>query len=79
VFFIIQFHIFSQPGVRFLLRSNSRLCYRLVEAMYITIELKSARSQATNNYDQLIVSILNLLAAISFLGNDDASQFEISG
>lgn len=68
------------PGIHFLLRPNSRLCSKMVEALYVAIDLKSERSQNVAGYDQLIVSILTLLAVISFMGKDNGfGQSEISG
>nr|CAD2140994.1 unnamed protein product [Meloidogyne enterolobii] len=80
-------------GIHFLLRPNSRLCSKMIEALYVAIDLKSERShnipsdvvkpEKPHNLpicDQLIVSILTLLAVISFMGKDDGfGQSEISG
>jgi len=65
----------------------------MIEALYVAIDLKSERShnipsdvikpEKPHNLpicDQLIVSILTLLAVISFMGKDDGfGQSEISG
>lgn len=70
------------PGVRFLLRPNSRLCTKLIEALYLSIELQTDRSRKSSaTYDQLIIMILTLLAAISFFGKDGSASddFEITG
>lgn len=53
-----------------------------METLYVAINLKSERSQnePSSGYDQLIVSILTLLAVISFMGKDNGfGQSEISG
>jgi hypothetical protein len=55
------------------------LCSRLIEALYIAIDLNAERAHEMNNYNQMIGSILTLLAAISFLGKDNPDEFEITG
>lgn len=61
------------PGVRFFLKKNSMLCSRLIEALYALNTLKSKKNE------QAVIYILGLLAAISFLGENRADEFEITG
>lgn len=61
------------PGVRFFLKRNSMLCSRLIEALYTLNTLKSKKNE------QVIVLILGILAAVSFLGEDRAEEYEITG
>lgn len=61
------------PGVRFLLKKKSMLCFKLIEALYALNTLQSKKKE------QAVINILSLLAAISFLGKNRADEFEITG
>lgn len=77
-FCFINSQFLSQPGVKFLFLPNSQLCFKLIEILYVASAAKFD-DNSQNLYMQLIVKVLQLLAAISFLGRNGNDDNDMTG
>lgn len=67
-----------QPGIAFLLRTDSYVCSLLLDALFLSSTVNPVRLREYH-YDQLILMILSLLASILYLGKVNEHKYETNG